>query len=596
MRRLLLSRRTRAAYPFVYQGSGHGLALFAAACHAGDFTAPRLFVERGAERIGAAIPHHLGDLEVFVGAAGNLGPVGDEDHLTHGGQIFKSVRKAVQGQAAHAGVDFIEDEGGILGGGHNAGESQQETGELAARSDAVQGLRRLTGVGSPENADLFVHYAWPELGADIFGNDPHAFGKAEASKLIFQFSGKGFTGCAAFGSEFFGYGFKFRGEGIDIMVYLFDIERARVEKVNLLLDFRPEGQDLGMGAVHPALQLGELEEPLFHGVEVCRHVVRNRGMPERSRKVVQFLDEAVHGFRAWSEGRVAFRHAFEQAVKAGRHVQEARRITIAIEHVQGRLVVLACLFGAAGAGAPAGMAAVFVLVWFLSGRMIRPIAESYRKQRRFITDAGHEIKTPITIIDADLEILRMETGDNEWVQDIRTQTARLAALTNDLICLSKMEEEEVQAKRIEFPLSDAVRETAESFQTLAKTRGRTLLIHVEPMLSYVGDEKALCQLVEILIDNALKYSREGDTVHLTLERQGRFIRMAVENGVENMDKDVVDNMFDRFYRADRARASDGGGHGIGLSIAQAVVSAHRGKISAAVNAGRLTMTVLFPAD
>ena len=122
--------------------------------------------------------------------------------------------------------------------------------------------------------------------------------------------------------------------------------------------------------------------------------------------------------------------------------------------------------------AAAGMAAVFVLVWFLSGRMIRPIAESYRKQRRFITDAGHEIKTPITIIDADLEILRMETGDNEWVQDIQTQTARLAALTNDLICLSKMEEEEVQAKRIEFPLSDAVRETAESFQTLAKTRGR----------------------------------------------------------------------------------------------------------------------------
>ena len=245
--------------------------------------------------------------------------------------------------------------------------------------------------------------------------------------------------------------------------------------------------------------------------------------------------------------------------------------------------------------AAAGMAAVFVLVWFLSGRIIRPIAESYRKQRRFITDAGHEIKTPITIIDADLEILRMETGDNEWVQDIRAQTARLAALTNDLICLSKMEEEEVQARRIEFPLSDAIRETAESFQTLAKTRGHALHVNVEPMLSYVGDEKSLCQLVEILLDNALKYSREGGSVRLTLEKQGRFIRLAVENDVENMPKDVVDNMFDRFYRADRARVSDGG-HGIGLSIAQAVVSAHRGKISAAVSDGRLTMTVLLPAD
>lgn len=246
--------------------------------------------------------------------------------------------------------------------------------------------------------------------------------------------------------------------------------------------------------------------------------------------------------------------------------------------------------------AAAGMAAVFGLVWLLSGRMIRPIAESYRKQRRFITDAGHEIKTPITIIDADLEILRMETGDNEWVQDIRAQTARLAALTNDLICLSRMEEEEVQAKRIEFPFSDAVRETAESFQALARTRGRTLRIHVEPMLSYVGEEKSLCQLTEILLDNAIKYSREGDEVRLTLEKQGRLIRLAVDNGVQNLPKDVVDNMFDRFYRGDRARASEGGGYGIGLSIAQAIVSAHRGKISAAVSAGRLTMTVLLPAD
>ena len=224
------------------------------------------------------------------------------------------------------------------------------------------------------------------------------------------------------------------------------------------------------------------------------------------------------------------------------------------------------------------------------------LAESLEKQKQFVTNAGHEIKTPITIIDADLEILRMETGDNEWVQDIRAQTARLAALTNDLICLSRMEEEEVQAKRIEFPFSDAVRETAESFQALARTRGRTLRIHVEPMLSYVGEEKSLCQLTEILLDNAIKYSREGDEVRLTLEKQGRLIRLAVDNGVQNLPKDVVDNMFDRFYRGDRARASEGGGYGIGLSIAQAIVSAHRGKISAAVSAGRLTMTVLLPAD
>lgn len=308
---------------------------------------------------------------------------------------------------------------------------------------------------------------------------------------------------------------------------------------------------------------------------------------------------------AVDEAKVA-RYAEEafSSGQAGGFVQDYRYACYAVE--QGTLITfLDCgrmlagfrsvLIYSVGIAA-AGMGAVFVLVWFLSGRMIRPIAESYRKQRRFITDAGHEIKTPITIIDADLEILRMETGENEWIQDIHTQTARLAALTNDLICLSKMEEAETQLRMIEFPFSDAIRETAESFQPLAKTRGRTLCIHIEPMLAYVGDEKSLCQMADILLDNALKYSCEGDNVNLTLERQGRFIRMAVDNGVENMPKDVVDNMFDRFYRGDRSRGSDGGGHGIGLSIAQAIVSAHRGKISAAVSGGRLTVTALLPVD
>ena len=246
--------------------------------------------------------------------------------------------------------------------------------------------------------------------------------------------------------------------------------------------------------------------------------------------------------------------------------------------------------------AAAGMAAVFVLVWLLSGRMIRPIAESYRKQKRFITDAGHEIKTPITIIGADLKILRMELGKNEWLEDIQAQATRLAELTSNLISLSRLEEEE-RMEMIEFPLSDAVRETAESFQALAKTRGRGLSIQVEPMLSFVGNEKNLCQLVEILLDNALKYSSEGDTVCLTLQRQGRFIRLCVENAVESLSREMLENMFDRFYRGDRSRASNCGGYGIGLSIAQAVVAAHRGKLSAAETAqGRLAVTALLPTE
>ena len=243
-----------------------------------------------------------------------------------------------------------------------------------------------------------------------------------------------------------------------------------------------------------------------------------------------------------------------------------------------------------------GMAAVFALVWVFSGRVIRPIVESYQKQKRFITDAGHEIKTPLTVIDADLEILRMEQGENEWLQDIQAQTARLAALTNNLISLSKMEEEDNRAPMIEFPLSDAIRETAESFQALAKARGKALRVRVEPMLSFVGNEKNLCQLTGILLDNAIKYSSAGDSIELTLEKQGKAVRLSVENGVEHFSREVLDNMFDRFYRADRSRSSDSGGYGIGLSIAKAITAAHRGKIAASETGGRLTVAAVLPME
>ena len=242
-----------------------------------------------------------------------------------------------------------------------------------------------------------------------------------------------------------------------------------------------------------------------------------------------------------------------------------------------------------------GLAAVFLLIALLSARIVRPIARSYEKQRRFISDAGHEIRTPITIIDADAEILEMDLGDNEWLSDIRQQTARLAELTNDLIFLSRMEEQE-QATMIEFPLSDVVSETAASFQALALTRGKTFVMDVAPMLSMVGNEKQIGQLVSILLDNAIKYSDEAGEIRLSLKKQNKSIRLAVENTVEAISKEVMDNMFERFYRGDASRNSGTKGYGIGLSIAKAVVEAHRGKITAeSADGRRVTITAVFPS-
>lgn len=239
-----------------------------------------------------------------------------------------------------------------------------------------------------------------------------------------------------------------------------------------------------------------------------------------------------------------------------------------------------------------GLLAVFLLIVLFSHRIVKPISQTYEKQKRFITDAGHEIKTPITIIDADAELLEMEYGSSEWIADIRSQSKRLADLTNDLICLSRMEEAG-DIPMIDFPISDLVAETASSFQSLARTQNKHFTLEVEPMLSYCGNEKNIRQLVTILLDNAMKYSSDNGSITLKLEETSRAMVLTVTNTVDFISKETLKNMFDRFYRGDSSRSSRG--YGIGLSIARAIVTAHKGKIRAESKDGKmLEMTVSLP--
>ncbi|MDO4991041.1 MAG: HAMP domain-containing sensor histidine kinase [Eubacteriales bacterium] len=243
-----------------------------------------------------------------------------------------------------------------------------------------------------------------------------------------------------------------------------------------------------------------------------------------------------------------------------------------------------------------GTLAVFLLLLLFSGRIVRPIAESYEKQKRFITDAGHELKTPITIIRADADVLESELdGENEWIADIRRQTSRLAELTSDLIYLSKMEEENPALQMQDFSLSELVDETAQSFQSLALAKDRRFSASVAPGLQVSGDEKALGKLVSILLDNAMKYSPENGTVDLTLERAGRNARLIVKNSTPPMEKGNADRLFERFTREDRSRNSESGGFGLGLAIAKAVTEAHGGTIHAESEDGvSLTVTAELP--
>ena len=242
-----------------------------------------------------------------------------------------------------------------------------------------------------------------------------------------------------------------------------------------------------------------------------------------------------------------------------------------------------------------GLAGVLLLVVLLSGRVIRPVQESYEKQKRFITDAGHELKTPLTIIDADISVAEMESGPSEWLDDVKAQTKRLAGLTNDLIYLSRMDEGHADMQMIDFPLSDVVTDAVQSFRARAQVEEKTLTSAIAPMLSYFGDEKSLTKLVTILLDNAVKYAKEKGDITVSLQKKSKYIELFVQNDVESVDPASLPHFFDRFYRADSSRNSSRGGYGIGLSIAQAIVTAHKGKITAtAPSASSLRITVQLP--
>lgn len=188
----------------------------------------------------------------------------------------------------------------------------------------------------------------------------------------------------------------------------------------------------------------------------------------------------------------------------------------------------------------------------------------------------------------------MEYGENEWLDDIQVQTKRLAGLTNDLIYLSRMEEKQTKTTMIEFPFSEVISEEAQSFQGLAKVKGKNFMVDIEPMLSLKGDEKTIRQLISILLDNAVKYCTEQGQIRLTAAHKGKNIILSIYNTSQPLTKENIDHLFDRFYRTDESRNSKTGGYGIGLSVAKAVVEAHHGKIMASSEDGNsLLITVIL---
>ena len=222
----------------------------------------------------------------------------------------------------------------------------------------------------------------------------------------------------------------------------------------------------------------------------------------------------------------------------------------------------------------------FGLVVAFSARSLAPVARSMESQKRFITDASHELKTPLTVISSHADILCMEGETNEWARGIRREAGRMAGLVSDLVTLSRWDEESPLREQYDFDLSSAVWDTLAPFQKLAEAGGKTLTAEIGEGLRYTGDEGALQTAFSTLLENAVKYSLPGSGITVRLEKVRRSLRLETVNPCAPAALRDLNRLFDRFYRADPSRSRESGGYGVGLSIAKAIVEAHGGRIAA----------------
>lgn len=239
------------------------------------------------------------------------------------------------------------------------------------------------------------------------------------------------------------------------------------------------------------------------------------------------------------------------------------------------LLFISCIIGIAA------YLVIFLLVVLVSKKAVLPIAESYEKQKQFIADVSHELKTPLTVISADSEILSMTFGTNEWCDGIDKQTAKMRHLLSRMITLTRLDGDDPHWEQAKFSISEAVYDTAMAFMPLAQRMGKKLSLHISPDLLYTGNEGEIRQCVSILLDNAVKYCDDSGIIDISLYREKRLY-LVVTNTYSQASTLEYRKLFDRFYRADGSR-SQGGSYGLGLSIARSIVRRHRGEIRAYPN-------------
>lgn len=223
---------------------------------------------------------------------------------------------------------------------------------------------------------------------------------------------------------------------------------------------------------------------------------------------------------------------------------------------------------------------MLLLVIQLSRKAIQPIAENIEKQKQFITNAGHEIKTPLAIIQSNTDAMELINGETKWSKNIKNQIARLDGLTKNMLFLAKMDEGNIQNIITTFSISELLRVSVQDFMEPLSLKHITVYANIEDNITIDANKEQIAQLISIFLDNALKYTNESGTLSISLEKPGKKRIISFVNTCDALPEVSSEKLFDRFFRSDKARTQKSGGYGIGLSVAKSIVEYYSGSISA----------------
>ena len=223
---------------------------------------------------------------------------------------------------------------------------------------------------------------------------------------------------------------------------------------------------------------------------------------------------------------------------------------------------------------------MYALIRFLSKKAIRPIAENITRQKQFVTNAGHELKTPLAIIQSNTEAMELFNGENKWSRNIKAQVSRLSLLTQNLLTLSRMDESADSMVMEDLNISEMASEHYTTFANSFSQKSVTCESHVQPDIHYKGDRSQITQLFNLLFDNAVKYTNEGGHMEISLVKKGTKPILVMKNTCAELPECPPDKLFDRFYRSDESHSQKTGGHGIGLSVVASIAENHGASVTA----------------